>query len=71
MQECESLSQYRKMSAAQFIEEVMGLKLLWYQKLMLSTLDARDRFEKKYLPYKYWFRFYIWRSTEVVITAWP
>ena len=58
MQEYESLSLYRKMSSARFIEEVIELKLLWYQKLMLGALDVRDRFEKKYLPYRYWFRYY-------------
>ena len=58
MQKYESLSKYRKMSSVQFVEEVMGIKLLWYQKVMLMALDARDKFEKRYLPYRYWFRYY-------------
>lgn len=58
MQKYESLSKYRKMSSVQFVEEVMGIKLLWYQKVMLMALDARDKFEKRYLTYRYWFRYY-------------
>ena len=58
MQKYESLSKYRKMSSVQFVEEVMGIKLLWYQKVMFMALDARDKFEKRYLPYRYWFRYY-------------
>lgn len=32
------------MSTAQFIEEVMGIKLFWYQKLILKIFNARDNF---------------------------
>lgn len=58
MQKYESTSRYRKMSSVQFIEEVMGVKLLWYQKLMLTAFEKRDDFEKRYLPYRFWSRYY-------------
>lgn len=58
MQTYESVCRYRKMSSVEFAEEVLGVKLLWYQKLIMRALDARDKFEKRCLPYKYWFRYY-------------
>lgn len=58
MQKYKSTSKYRKMSSVQFLEEVMGIRLRWYYKLMLRILDTRDNLEKKYLPYRYWFRYF-------------
>ena len=43
-------------STSRFCEEYFGLKLMWYQKLMLSMLDCRDRFDRKFRPITYYAR---------------
>ena len=53
----ESVCRYRKMSTSEFITDVLGIKLLPYQKVMLDMLYIRDRFEQKYCPWKYYWRY--------------
>lgn len=42
----ESVSKYRHMPTARFIEKYLGMELLPYQKLLLYLLDAKYYFEK-------------------------
>lgn len=48
---------FRITSSVSFIEDYFGIKLTWYQKLLLSLWDFRDRQIKRFFPLYYYFRF--------------
>lgn len=54
----ESECRYIKMSTAKFLEEVCGIKLRWYQRLLMRIMDIRDKFEKRYIPHRYYYRYF-------------
>lgn len=54
----ESECRYKKMSTVRFLEEVYGVKLRWYQKLLILLMDIRDKFEKRYVPHRYYYRYF-------------
>lgn len=49
-------SPFRRMSSIEFIEKHLGIRLFWYQKIILYSLDMYLRFEKYHMPSRYYLR---------------
>lgn len=46
------------LSTAELCEEILGVKLTPYQKVMLNMFDIQLKIERKFFPYSYYMRYF-------------
>lgn len=48
---------YRKMNTVKFAENVLGIKLYWYQKIFLNIMDINLNLQKQFFPSLYYSKY--------------